>query len=197
PATPEHILHALFYISQTKGVNNMLRSAIRATAYLVRELAALAMAETIIKAVSSNIENSVVTAISPQIAKILSTTEKLEKVNESATSLNDNYAQRIDSIANTTNSMDINQLEGEILLGKHLSLEYAKAHAAIKERQLLINPNSNHPTLNNLSSRESIIKAIKLALEAVEEADSPDLQLKSIMQLCNNRRLQQTPPAMG
>ncbi|KIN94733.1 hypothetical protein M404DRAFT_34736 [Pisolithus tinctorius Marx 270] len=108
PAMPEHISHMLFYISQTKGVNNMLRSAIRATAYLVRELAALAMAKTVIKTVSSNIENSVVTTISPQIAKILLTTKKLEKVNENATSLNDNYSQRIDSIANMTNSVDTN-----------------------------------------------------------------------------------------
>ncbi|KIN96487.1 hypothetical protein M404DRAFT_162882 [Pisolithus tinctorius Marx 270] len=186
PATPKHILHTLFYILQTKGVNNMLRSAIRSMAYLVRELAALAMAETVIKAVSSNIENSVVAAISPQIAKILSTAKKLEKVNESATLLNNNYAQRIESIANMTNSADTHCLEGEIPLGKCLSLEHAKAHAAIKEGQLLINPNSNHPTLNSSSSRESIIEVIKLALEAIEEADSPDLQLKLIMQLHNN-----------
>ncbi|KAI5989395.1 hypothetical protein F5J12DRAFT_897931 [Pisolithus orientalis] len=234
PATPEHISHVLFYISQTKGVNNMLRSAIRAMAYLVMELALLVIAETVIKAVSSNIENSVVAAISPQIAKILSTADKLEEVNEDATLLNANYTQRMESITNMTNGADTLCLEGEvqniildigmmkmtmedmknllknymppatthmpyrdvlattatnsnqILLGKCLSPEYAKAHAAIEERQLLIDLNSNHPTLSDSPSRSSIIEVIKLALEAVEQVDSHDLQLKSITQLHNN-----------
>ncbi|KIO00836.1 hypothetical protein M404DRAFT_151972 [Pisolithus tinctorius Marx 270] len=166
PATPEHISYALFYILQTKGVNNTLRSAIRAAAYLVRELAVSAIADTVIKAISTSIENSVIAAISPQIAKILSTTDKLEKINKNTDLLNNNLTEKMELIANTT--------------------EYAKAHTAVKERQLLIDPSSNHPTLNDLSSRESIIEAIKLVLEAVEQADSPDLQLKSIMQLCNN-----------
>ncbi|KIN96762.1 hypothetical protein M404DRAFT_32993 [Pisolithus tinctorius Marx 270] len=49
PATPEHISHALFCISQAKGVSNTLRSAIRATAYLVRELATSAIADSVTK----------------------------------------------------------------------------------------------------------------------------------------------------
>ncbi|KIN96434.1 hypothetical protein M404DRAFT_33225 [Pisolithus tinctorius Marx 270] len=213
PATPKHISHMLFYISQTKGINNMLRPAIRATAYLVRELAASVIAKTVIKAVSSNIENSVIATISPLIAKILLTADKLEKVNKDTSLINANYTQRMESITNMTNSTDTLCLEGEVqniisdigmmkttmedmknLLknythsttthtpyrdalamtatnsnqipqGKCLSPEYTKAHAAIKERQLLINLNSNHPTLSNSLSRNSIIEAIKLALK--------------------------------
>ncbi|KIN97231.1 hypothetical protein M404DRAFT_970942 [Pisolithus tinctorius Marx 270] len=164
PATPEHISYALFYISQTKGVNNTLRSAIRAAVYLVRELAISAIADTVVKAVSTSIENSVITAISPQIAKILTTANKLEKINENTDLLNNNlnhmppptiHTPYRDALAMTaTNS-------NQIPLGKRSSPEYTKAHAAVKERQLLIDPSSNHPTLNDSTSRESMIEAIK------------------------------------
>ncbi|KIO13474.1 hypothetical protein M404DRAFT_122654, partial [Pisolithus tinctorius Marx 270] len=173
PTTPEHISHALFYISQTKGVNNTLRSAIRATAYLVRELATSELTESIITAVSSKIEKSVVAAISPQVANILSAAENLEKTNENTRTASDNTIKRIESITNSPGHMDTSQLESH-------------AHAAIKERQLLIDPDSNHPLLNNAATREATIDLIKQALETIDQVDGPDMQLKSIACLRNN-----------
>ncbi|KIN95415.1 hypothetical protein M404DRAFT_165941, partial [Pisolithus tinctorius Marx 270] len=198
PTTPEHISHALFYISQAKGVSNTLRSAIRATAYLVRDLATSEIAESITKAVSERLETSVVAAISPQVAKILSASENLTKINEDAETLSSHITEKDmktfiatqnraipptpyrDALASTPPNPN------QIPLGKRLSPEYAKAHAAIKERQILIDPGSNHHLLNSTTSRETIIDHIKQALESVDRIDGPDMQLKSIAQLRNN-----------
>ncbi|KIO14375.1 hypothetical protein M404DRAFT_121244, partial [Pisolithus tinctorius Marx 270] len=173
PTTPEHISHTLFYISQTKGVNNTLRSAIRTTAYLVRELATSELTESIITAVSSKIENSVIAAISPQVANILSAAKNLEKTNEDTRIANDNTIKRIESITSSPGHADTPQLESH-------------AHTAIKERQLLIDPDSNHPLLNNAATREATIDLIKQALETIDRVDGPDMQLKSIARLRNN-----------
>ncbi|KIO03792.1 hypothetical protein M404DRAFT_53229, partial [Pisolithus tinctorius Marx 270] len=184
PATPEHISHALFYISQSKGINNTTHSAIRATAYLVKELAMSEVAETITTAISSKIENSVIAAISPQIANILSASEKLEKTNENTTTIYDNAIKKIELINNTPTASPANP--NHIPLGKCLAPEYTMAHAAIKERQLLIDPSSDHPLLNNAATRESAIDLIKQALEMIDRIDGPNLQLRSIARLRNN-----------
>ncbi|KIO04257.1 hypothetical protein M404DRAFT_143682, partial [Pisolithus tinctorius Marx 270] len=185
PTTPEHISHALFYISQAKGVSNTLRSAIHATAYLVRDLATLEIAESITKAISERLETSVVAAISPQVAKILSASENLAKINEDAEMLTtQNHAIPPTPYRDTLASTPPNP--NQIPLGKQLSLEYAKAHTTIKERQILIDPDSNHHLLNSTTPRETIIDHIKQALESVDRIDSPDMQLKSIAQLHNN-----------
>ncbi|KIN97985.1 hypothetical protein M404DRAFT_31677 [Pisolithus tinctorius Marx 270] len=232
PATPEHISHTLFYISQSKGINNTLRSAIQATAYLVRELATSELAESITTAVSGKIEKSVVATISPQIANILSAAENLEKTNENMKSTNDDTIKKLELIASTPNHVATSQLEdhvknliedmntvktaledmknhikvqppafptpykdalastpanpNHIPLGKRLAPEYAKAHAAIKEWQLLIDPNSDHPLLNNSATRESTINLIKQVLETIDQVDRPSMQLKSIARLHSN-----------
>ncbi|KIO01283.1 hypothetical protein M404DRAFT_28816 [Pisolithus tinctorius Marx 270] len=179
-STPEHISHTLFYISQSKGVNNTIRSAIHATAYLVRELTMSEIAEAITRSIADKIETSVIATISPQIAKIL-TAANLEKTNKNVKLLNDNIARNVESITTPPANQDPHQLEekiqelimdmgmikltledmknqltnqisptthpmpykdalnstasnsNQIPLGKWLSPEYAKAHAAIKE----------------------------------------------------------------
>ncbi|KIO07641.1 hypothetical protein M404DRAFT_135479 [Pisolithus tinctorius Marx 270] len=190
PATLEHILHVLFYISQSKGINNTLHSAIHATAYLVKDLTMSEVAKSITTAVSSKIKNSVIAAISPQIANILSAAEKLEKTNKN-TAL-EGMKNHIKSQPPATPTLYRDVLAASpanpnhILLGKCLAPEYAMAHTAIKEQQLLIDPSSNHPLLNNTVTRESTIDLIKQALEMVDQIDGPNLQLRSIAQLCNN-----------
>ncbi|KIO00951.1 hypothetical protein M404DRAFT_151551 [Pisolithus tinctorius Marx 270] len=182
PTTPEHISHTLFYISQTKGVNNTLCSAIHAMAYLVRELATSELTESIITAVSSKIENSVVAVISLQVANILSAAENLEKTNKNTRTTNDNTIKRIELITISPSHVDTPQLESHV---KNL-IEEMDAHAAIKEWQLLIDPDSNHPLLNNAATREATIDLIKQALETIDWVNSPNMQLKSIARLHNN-----------
>ncbi|KIN99118.1 hypothetical protein M404DRAFT_30744 [Pisolithus tinctorius Marx 270] len=207
--TPEHISHALFYISQAKGVSNTLQSAIHATAYLVRDLATLEIAESITKAISERLETSIITAISPQVAKILSASENLAKINEDAEMLSSHITEKVESLTSAVNSTDPNQLESKVqdLIADvgtiKESLEDMKTFIVTENcvipptlyRDMLAstppNPNqiplgNNHHLLNSTTSRETIIDHIKQALESVDRIDGLDMQLKSITQLHNN-----------
>ncbi|KIN96855.1 hypothetical protein M404DRAFT_161893, partial [Pisolithus tinctorius Marx 270] len=185
PATPEHISQALFYISQAKNVNNTLRSTIHATVFLVRELAAPALADSITRAVADKLDSSVLIAISPHIGKILAAADNLEKINEKA---NENVqlinARITDPINPTSNPPAHSSVD--LPLGTRPTSEYARAHAAIKERQILIELNGNHPLLNNTTKRETSVDLIKQAIDTVDRVDGPGLQLKSIARLRNN-----------
>ncbi|KIN95856.1 hypothetical protein M404DRAFT_33828 [Pisolithus tinctorius Marx 270] len=74
----------------------------------------------------------------------------------------------------------------QILLGKCPTQEHAKAHAAIRDRQILINPDRDHPIFNDSTKRETAIDLIRQAIEAVDRVDGPEIQLKSIACLQNN-----------
>ncbi|KIN94844.1 hypothetical protein M404DRAFT_167270, partial [Pisolithus tinctorius Marx 270] len=185
PATPEHISQALFYISQAKGVNNTLRSIIRATAFLVRELTVPALADSITRAVADKLDSTVLIAISPHVGRVLAAADNLEKINEKA---NEN-AQLLN--ARITESLDQppsapTPNPNQIPLGTRPTSEHARAHAAIKERQILIELNSDHPLLNDTTRRETSVDLIKQAIDTVDRVDGPGLQLKSIARLRNN-----------
>ncbi|KIN95319.1 hypothetical protein M404DRAFT_166090, partial [Pisolithus tinctorius Marx 270] len=196
PVMPEHLSQALFYILQSKSVNSTTRSAICATAYLVRDLAAPAIAESITKAVSSKLDASVLIAISPHIGKIMSTAEKLETANEQIVMLSTKIAKNAETPATTTVNPDFKHLEdaltttannpNQIPLGRRPTQEHAKAHAAIRDRQVLIDPDRDHPILNETTKRETTIDLIRQAIEAVDRVDGPEIQLKSVARLCNN-----------
>ncbi|KIO01788.1 hypothetical protein M404DRAFT_149375, partial [Pisolithus tinctorius Marx 270] len=198
PVTPEHLSQALFYISQSKSVNSTTRSAIRATAYLVRDLAALAIAESITKAVSSKLDTSVLIAISLHVGKIMSTAEKLETANEQIVMLSAKIAKNAETPATTTTlpvpfpapyrdalTTTANN-PNQILLGRRPTQEHAKAHTAIRDRQVLIDPDRDHLILNETTKRETAIDLIRQAIEAVDRVDGPEIQLKSVAQLRNN-----------
>ncbi|KIN97952.1 hypothetical protein M404DRAFT_116118, partial [Pisolithus tinctorius Marx 270] len=198
PATSEHISQALFYILQAKGVNNTLHSIIWATAFLIRELAVLALAESITRAVTNKLDNSVLIAISPHIGKILAAADNLEKINEKANEnvqlINARIKDTTDpSTTQTPTSWKIKDALvstranlNQILLGTHSAPEHARAHAAIKERQLLVELNSDHLLLDDKTKRETSVDLIRQAIDTVNHVDGPGLQLKSIAHLHNN-----------
>ncbi|KIN95837.1 hypothetical protein M404DRAFT_33801 [Pisolithus tinctorius Marx 270] len=76
--------------------------------------------------------------------------------------------------------------ENQIPLGRRPTQEHAKAHTAIRDRQVLIDPDRDHPILNETTKRETAIDLIRQAIEAVDRVDGPEIQLKSIAQLRNN-----------
>ncbi|KAI6030605.1 hypothetical protein F5J12DRAFT_888410 [Pisolithus orientalis] len=202
PAMLEHISHTLFCISQAKGVSNTLCSAIQATMYLVRELATSAIANSITKEVSSKIESSVIVTITPQVAKIWSAADNLEKTGKNLEMMGENLAKKLDTVNNAADNTNLRHLEDQVQdlainmdmlrmmieeikehiktqtpiaphhapyrdallmaavnpnhipLSKCLTTEHTKAHSTIKERQLLIDPDSNHPVLNSTAMRE-------------------------------------------
>ncbi|KIK16497.1 hypothetical protein PISMIDRAFT_636878, partial [Pisolithus microcarpus 441] len=184
PTTAEQVSQALFYITQMKGVTPTIRSAIRSAAYLVLELSASTAAHAIVKEVSSKLEQTVVAAISPQIAKILSV----------ADTLNDEAIDNLKVLAKTRPNLAPTPYR-DALVSQHnevtaetqaqLTMNIARAHAAIKERQILLDPERDHPLIKGNILKEDLVKLIKQALETLETNDGPKLQLKSLTRLQN------------
>ncbi|KIO12024.1 hypothetical protein M404DRAFT_125328, partial [Pisolithus tinctorius Marx 270] len=187
PAMPEHISQVLFYISQAKGINNTLQSIIHATAFLVRELTVLALANSITRAVADKLDSMVLIAISPHVQSLADDVGTVKSALEEVKNLlrsNAPPAPFPASYRDTLTSATANP--NQILLGTCPTSEHARAHVAIKERQILIELNSDHPLLNNTTRRETSVDLIKQAIDTVDHVDGPGLQLKSIAHICNN-----------
>ncbi|KAI6118551.1 hypothetical protein EDD16DRAFT_1707344 [Pisolithus croceorrhizus] len=60
-----------------------------------------------------------------------------------------------------------------------------RAHVAIREHQVLLDPDTDHPQINNNMSKESMVNMLKQAISSVVTIDSPQIQIKSITKLCN------------
>ncbi|KIO12103.1 hypothetical protein M404DRAFT_19940 [Pisolithus tinctorius Marx 270] len=74
----------------------------------------------------------------------------------------------------------------QVPLGTCPTSEHARAHAAIKERQILIELNGDHLLLNDTTKRETSVDLMKQAIDTVDCVDGTGLQLKSIAHLHNN-----------
>ncbi|KIK47994.1 hypothetical protein CY34DRAFT_72772, partial [Suillus luteus UH-Slu-Lm8-n1] len=84
PFTLTHLISVMFHITQLKSVPLLAIEAIRAVAYIMKKHEANEIAETITNQITNNlsprIAEHVIAAISPQVAKILSTSENLETI---------------------------------------------------------------------------------------------------------------------
>ena len=68
----------------------------------------------------------------------------------------------------------------------HPSLqEQARANAAVKERQILIDLAEDHPIKRQFNTHDEMLTLFQTALDAIKEQDSPDLKLKSLIILKN------------
>jgi len=74
---PLHLANILFHMSQLRGTSATLCSAIRAAAFLLREIDMSTQADTLISRITPQLELSIVGAISPQVAKVWETSERL------------------------------------------------------------------------------------------------------------------------
>ncbi|KAI6112331.1 hypothetical protein EV401DRAFT_2074808 [Pisolithus croceorrhizus] len=59
------------------------------------------------------------------------------------------------------------------------------AHAVIKERQILLDPDHDHPSIKSDTKKEDLIRLLKDAMDMLETLESPKLQLKPITCLQN------------
>ncbi|KAI6017998.1 hypothetical protein BKA83DRAFT_4109147, partial [Pisolithus microcarpus] len=232
PMTAEHLFQALFYITQMKGITPMARSAICSAAYPVQDLSASATAQAIIKDILSKLENSLVAAISPQVAKILSAADSLKDTNQKLESSIEGIPRSSGCVTDYGSQTDTTALDSQLqalvsdttsikeavidlktmaktqspltpspyhdaLLAQHHDTtttahlpvnptsDLARAHAAIKERQILLDPDCDHPTINSDMKKEDLVKLLKNAVDTIETLESPKLQLKSITHLQN------------
>lgn len=230
PMTAEHLSQALFYITQMKGITLVIRSAIRSAAYLVQDLSTSTATQTIINEITAKLENSLVAAISPQVAKILTAADSLIDTNSKLETTIEALPRNAGCVTDSTPQADPTSLDVQLhslmtdtssikeaiddlrLLAKaqpppnptpyrdalttHLPLPssppsthpastLARAHAAIKERQILLDPDPDHPQLKSGTKKEDLAKLLQDALVAIETPDSPKLQLRSLVRLQN------------
>ena len=85
PMTPSHLTHVLFYVSQLKGIMHTACSAIRAAAFILRDLDFSAQADEIISRITPRLELSMVAAITLHAGSLLTALEKLDTLNTSLT----------------------------------------------------------------------------------------------------------------
>ncbi|KAI6133916.1 hypothetical protein EV401DRAFT_2177205 [Pisolithus croceorrhizus] len=230
PMMAKHLSQALFYITQLKGITPLICSAVCSAAYLVQDLAMSTTTQTIIKEVTTKLENSLVAAISPQVAKILMAVEPLTDTNNKLEASIEVLAKKPGCVSDLAPQTDPTMLDTHLhslitdttsikeaiddlrMLAKtqptpaptpyhdalamhlpasgtspptNLEANLARAHAAIKERQILLDPDPDHPRLANGKTKEDLVKSLQAALEATETPNSPKLQLRSLTCLQN------------
>ncbi|KAI6037447.1 hypothetical protein BKA83DRAFT_4486480 [Pisolithus microcarpus] len=227
--TPEHISYALFYISQMKNVTPIVKSAIRSAAYLIQEVCMSTTAQTIANNITMKLETSIIAAISPQIAKVLSAADKLDELNVkldtniielsknvecmnspmSLTESNSVDTQLRTLAADTTTIKDaiddlklltkavqpqgsspycealLSQNDATTTHQQNTPANIARAHSAVKEHQILLDPDQGHPRINSNTTKEEMIGMLKEAIASVETIDSPPIQIKSLAHLRN------------
>lgn len=236
PMTPEKLSKALVTASQYKGLAAVPRSVLTAAAYIIREMVFSAQADEIVSKVTTSLQNSVISAISPQIAKVLEASEKLtlldvklletqNKIEESAKIALASHQTNASSAPNLLLEADLATIKTAVTDLKDLvtstgsltppahspyrdavlsqqkptatanqAAESARASAARKERQLLIDIALDHPAVSNhLFSRLELISLFQKALTSIKEGDAPDLQLRSLLVLRNGGILLEFP----
>ena len=118
--SPAHLAHVLFYTLQIKGVTPTVCSAIRAAAFILRDLDLSTQADDIVSRITPCLENSFVAAIVLHMAKIMDASEKMDTLNstlmDSCTKLD--AASTAISQCNTTVTAEhttrLQQLAGEL-----------------------------------------------------------------------------------
>ena len=61
--------------------------------------------------------------------------------------------------------------------------DQARGRSAIKQRQLLMDPDSDHPTIKSDTSIEDLVKTFQKALDSLNTNSSPPLQIRLIFRL--------------
>lgn len=217
PFSADKLSDILFHITQMPGITLPVQLAIRAVAFLLEETAEAETAEKVAKLV--------ITAISPHIARIQETSEKLDnsqiKIAGLTADLSGGAAagtmdidSRLDKVheAMTTLTSQVKEAnqqgnyKGALMKGlenaNDLSPEATKraARNAVKARQVLINIPKDSNLAPNKISHAQLVEKIKEALKALKdsaEEDPPDLDIRAISQFRNGGTIIefQTPQA--
>jgi len=152
PMTPPHLANVLFHASQIRGITPTQCSTLRAAAFLLHEIDISSQADTLISRLTPQIELSIVGAISPQIARVWETSEKLgnlkDKLETSRLKL-DNSIETIASQQNpqvTEDSYDrLQQMASELS-------DIKTTITGLKDAIMNQDPTPQHPSIRRLSS---------------------------------------------
>jgi len=103
PMNPSHLANVLFHTSQLRGTSATLCSAIRAAAFLLCEIDMSSQADTLVSRITPQLELSIVGAISPQVAKVWETSEKLGNLRNDLETSRTKLDNSINTIASQQN----------------------------------------------------------------------------------------------
>ena len=249
PVTPNTLSDALLRASQYRGLPVIPRSALKAAAFIIRDLALTAQSNDLVTKVASSLEKTVISAISPHVAKIYDASARLdrldaslietrEKIEDSAKAITSQQSptttstqQQKDAEVTTHSSItgELEAIKASIAeLKDHVSAnanantppplpsspyrnalisqpsttptadttrtnDQARANAARKERQLLVDIDLNHPVSNSIMSRTELISLFQKAIVEIKDDDAPDITIKSLAILRNGGILLEFP----
>ncbi|KAG1854395.1 hypothetical protein C8R48DRAFT_675628 [Suillus tomentosus] len=184
------ITELLLHTTQMAGVSLPAQTVMRVIAFILEEEAINEMTETIARHVTA--------AISPHIAKLQETEEKLTKtttdLNASTTTQNTQFEEMKSTLAKlstqVSETVTAKPTYAEIAAARnHTDPEVQTQHLqriareAIKERQLLIDFPSSSELAAGKSSHAQLVEKVKKALATLpKNNDTPELETRSIIQ---------------
>ncbi|KAG1781299.1 hypothetical protein EV702DRAFT_1193478 [Suillus placidus] len=182
--TQNEISELLLHITQLAGVSLPAQTAMRAIAFILEEGATNEMAETIARHVTA--------AISPHIAKLQETEEKLMKTSTDLKTNTVTQDTRLEEVKSSLVKLSTQVSEtaskptyaATVVAGNHTTNSEAQtqhlkrvAHEAIKECQILIDFPSNSELAAGKSSHAQLVEKVKKALATVPKGDdTPELE---------------------
>ncbi|KIK37467.1 hypothetical protein CY34DRAFT_92670, partial [Suillus luteus UH-Slu-Lm8-n1] len=196
PLTLLHLAGVLFQTTQmTKSIPISVTNAIRAVAFILKRQAASEIAEVVAElaakhlseALSSSIVNSVVAAIAPQVAAVHSTAENLRDTLEKSEKLSERIEEALLQRPPSTQTSPMPQPTYSSIAASNLppSFDKAAARAALRAKQILIDPTPGHSLFPPDATNAVIAKRLSDALIEICSSDTPTGSVRSIQRLRN------------
>ena len=233
--TPEHLSHALFYVSQ-KAASPTVCSLIRAAAFLATTLTVSPITTSIQQFLSSGLASSAGNTTPNQNEELKEVTAKLDSTIDQWTSQQESMKKTLDKVPQIDDPTDLILMDAHIqMISEGMAiiqvtmeelkmqattrptppishpqsyrdavadtstqqpkapntripsqgLDQARGQSAIKQRQLLLDPDSDHPLIKNDTTMERLATIFQQALDALKTNTAPDLQLRSLFRLRN------------
>ena len=187
PYTTDCIAEILLHITQLPGIPLPAITATRAIAFILEDLATNETAEAVAKLV--------ITAISPQIAKLHDTEQVLSKISTESVTNGVTQEAQLQNIQNSLNSIT-SQLANPTpakpsyanvvnnspqLPNSEQSSQRTQilAREAIKDRQIRIDYPANSQLAAGNSSHEQLVSRVQKALKALPNSDETNITLES------------------
>ncbi|KAN0094967.1 hypothetical protein V8E55_003254 [Tylopilus felleus] len=201
--TIEHLATVLLHITQLNGVPLLAVEAIRAVAFLLEREAITRIAEAVATQIktelSKEVASHVITAISPHVVNFLNANKLLNNCIGSLDALHTSAANNLNATAELALNPPASQPPQKSYSNAVCSLgsplptlpapaTAALARAAIRERQILIDPHKGHILHSPKQTTASIAEKLKAILDEIKNLDeaTPALIIKAITRLRNS-----------
>ncbi|KAG2742181.1 hypothetical protein P692DRAFT_201652991, partial [Suillus brevipes Sb2] len=192
PYTIDAISEILLHTTQLTGISLPAQTAIRAVAFVLKEIVTDETTEIIARHITA--------AISPHIAKLQDTEEKLTKLSTDINATSASQSLQLEKIQTTVDTLSKQATESAnsrpsyaaaVMTSQGQQPETATqahrlqliAREAIKERQIMIGYTPNSPLAAGNSSHAQLVERVKTALKNLAANDeSPKLDMRAVTQ---------------